>query len=602
MTIRSDFFSAAQEEVLQELASKPYLSFLKSDIYLIAIQRMQRVGCDNSREAFIANSGQESPPIITSAITPPTEPALAAVNAVVQRMPLPSLPEGQELVRASLKTASATMGSSRSLSSNRGGVRVRGPPPQTFITRLEGPIPPSTTGVAASQMAKAHASMMRYRQVPNPPNPYHTDYVTVVPNSAQDSELHSMSTDTDTQVSGADPLERIPTQRISRHEKHRDKTLRSQNLLQNQGRTGSTDQLEFIPRTQQQPKPGGSALAEGQPNPSKDFSEFANLLVDKLEQWQQTDECFRRVITTLQSVENEGPPAADSGISVNSGAGAVGGQGRASFTHQQLKTALREIEGLSLADNDQSILDQHVSRIWSETPNRSPGGVSPSGAPQAVMPNFSQQQLQWPPNNPARPSSRDMHSFQRGAVGRSSSASRTSGRDIQLTSSEKVSQWNINGGGGGSGVFVDIDQRDPCKYKKPSHSVLSGGGKSSTKSKTRTGNLPPVGMSSSQPPTMERPDRGLAVGISNTALNMAGVPSGIISDSQRQSANGNRVSSMTMSQPAGQGSARSVPIVGGSIGRKMPPPRNSSLPQSKTDLFFVSEVITNFYVFQTKGR
>ena len=54
-----------------------------------------------------------------------------------------------------------------------------------------------------------------------------------------------------------------------------------------------------------------------------------------------------------------------------------------------------------------------------------------------------------------------------------------------------------------------------------------------------------------------------------------GLAVGILSESQRQIADGNRVLSMTtirrenLRESAGQGSARLVPTVGGSIGRKM---------------------------------
>lgn len=112
----------------------------------------------------------------------------------------------------------------------------------------------------------------------------------------------------------------------------------------------------FIPRTQR--------VSREQTAPV-DVEKFAEVLKRKLELVQKERDLDNKLKATLDCDLGDAPGDA-SGFS-------AGGGGLA----RSLPDAIR-YKMMIDDDNDQAILDQHVSRVWSDlTPSRTPGGASP---------------------------------------------------------------------------------------------------------------------------------------------------------------------------------------------------------------------------------
>ncbi|XP_017131608.1 axin isoform X2 [Drosophila elegans] len=176
------------------------------------------------------------------------------------------------------------------------------------------------------------------------PSTTNTSYV---PNSRVDSERASVSsggrTDSDTMSISSCSMDGRPyIQR--RHSSTESKAIR-QSAMANK----ETNTFQVIPRTQR--------LHSNEHRPLKE-DELVALLIPKLEEVKR-----KRDLEERARERNPGAPLLSNE--------------RSSASDRAFAEAIREKFALD-EDNDQDILDQHVSRVWKDqTPHRSPGTMSP---------------------------------------------------------------------------------------------------------------------------------------------------------------------------------------------------------------------------------
>ncbi|XP_013791749.1 axin-1-like [Limulus polyphemus] len=198
------------------------------------------------------------------------------------------------------------------------------------------------------------------------PNPYHVKYATVLPTSAQDSELQSLSSDaqTDDTMSLTDGS----TVDCGPNLSSRTQLKRHQRAVKKNA-SFNKDHQAIIPRTQRPPKEFTSPVSQ---------QEFAEILIQKLlklKNERETQEKIEDSLKKLEIVEEKATLLSSVSHSV----------GRFAGIPPQLLTATIKEKQEVTEENDQSILDQHVSRVWNDsshhTPNRSPNQFSPHPRP-----------------------------------------------------------------------------------------------------------------------------------------------------------------------------------------------------------------------------
>lgn len=212
---------------------------------------------------------------------------------------------------------------------------------------------------------EAYAGMFYQRPYHSPflshPNNPHVVYNSYNPVSRQDSELQSLSSDartesdnmslTDSSIDGMSSIGRARSSR-RQHLRHCRQMKESASLNRD-----PFAHRTIIPRTQILPKESTSLKPEA----------FAAILIQKLECVKKEQEAQEKLDRKL--LEND--------LDREDGPGSEPGVADTAVSSRALADALREKLQVE-DDNDQDILDQHVSRVWSDlTPSRSPGFSSP---------------------------------------------------------------------------------------------------------------------------------------------------------------------------------------------------------------------------------
>lgn len=309
VTLDQSVFDSAQEEVLNYIRNNTYPLFLKSDLYVQYVQQ----GGKSPKGSSNSSSGSNS------------------VRPV--SVPLPTLPEDQEL-------NTNTVSQSHSV--------------------IPGPLvkPPSSCRYSRPESSWRTETITGYghyvdRNVSN--YPHHISYAPV---SAQDSELHSLSSEatTDDTVSVTDSsLDGIPIHSKSSYKYHH-RALQKR-AEQNQESRDTAIHQQFIPRTERAPK--DSNIAE------VDAKKFASMLIERLEKIQLEQEREEKLRESIRCI-SESEESEDKNVSVTSASSKL-----------IPSIPLMPIDD-ELAD---SILEEHCSRIWEssaqQTPCRSPGRHSP---------------------------------------------------------------------------------------------------------------------------------------------------------------------------------------------------------------------------------
>ncbi|KAI9552938.1 hypothetical protein GHT06_020823 [Daphnia sinensis] len=352
-TLDAHIFDEAQKDVEDIIRSSVYVNFLNSDVYLSYIQSMQNGLPDSPRSGRSQGGGSES--TAKSSVAPD----LLVTGAVDDRGPhpgpLPTLHEDSELAYPPVevnKPIQLTLEALMATKQDRMNVEIR-------------PVGGPYTGSRVVH------------------NPYHAPYAPYNPVSRQDSEISSDAHTDDTRSltdSSVDGSMLFYPAKPSRHQLRKAAQKMKNDCMRN--RDPSINQ-PFIPRTHR-PPPKDQQMTPQQPH------EFAALLIQKLEAVKRERESEEKLLRIVAERDSEA-----SGLDEPCPQGARLRPG-SECSARVLAEALSKIAPSNEADT-QSILDNHVQRIWADqTPLRSPGAPSP-------RPWSPENRRRLPPNSVALP-------------------------------------------------------------------------------------------------------------------------------------------------------------------------------------------------------
>nr|XP_023025765.1 axin isoform X1 [Leptinotarsa decemlineata] len=310
-------FDKAQSIVEHLIYETTYQNFLKSDLYL---QNLQNVQSSSSSSSEFSN--------VLSNLNVPD--------------PLPTLHEDMELIMNPPVHLSHTSGNgSVSTGYHTPNVGATGP---VRLTRDSLLISQKRRAAEVRPKSEAVASMFMYRSAAAGA---HAAYNSYNPNSRQDSELHSLSshsdarTESDNMSMTSSSVDGRSLGRTSRRKAVMEARKTREYAALNQ--ETNMNQI-LIPRTQR------VDTKQCQP---MDRDTFASILIEKLEAVKLSQEKQELLERKLKESDSMGSMS--------------------DIQSRELANAIREKLQLE-DDNDQDILDQHVSRVFSDlTPAMSPG-------------------------------------------------------------------------------------------------------------------------------------------------------------------------------------------------------------------------------------
>lgn len=401
--MNQQIFDGAQEEVEDRMTRTTYRNFLTSELYLNYVQSMQTGESDFSAKC----SGSHSSTSSISGKGPPGDDSghfSVAPDSEKVSGGLSSHSNQPTTAKLSDNTSDSTSGISDTSS---GSIALPCPAPNASINQSlddseihetpsqlvsnlstlptlhensELDLTSASTGDKQLGALTSHALMATQKrrhlkpeaqaglfqmqsQMGRVPHPYHANNSAYNPVSRQDSELQSLSSDnqtTDDNMSSFTENSSLYSYRNITSKKHLRRQVRK---MQEQSRhnrelssTANTahQQSTFIPRTARVPVEATQQLPPAQ---------FAAILTQKLEKVKRDQELNEKLSRKL----SEDTKSMVSGVSQDS--------------NRSLADILRE-KLIVPDDSDQSILDDHVSRIWTDkTPLRSPG--DPTGRPRS---------------------------------------------------------------------------------------------------------------------------------------------------------------------------------------------------------------------------
>uniref|UniRef100_A0A182J0N8 Uncharacterized protein n=1 Tax=Anopheles atroparvus TaxID=41427 RepID=A0A182J0N8_ANOAO len=392
LVLSRDIFDKMQSRVADIISETTYPHFLQSDLYLQYVQNMQSCSSSSSVIGSGSNSNLGAPTGSTSGAGGGASGSAHGAGAggsnngsgsggsgggsssnsngmmmgygmpcslttssstsdlfVLTSSSLPTVHEDAELVNAdSIEQLYGATGpgldSLMALSGPSNNPPLLAPPPGAMA-------PPSATSSSKVPMTLTKNALMatqKRRLEMRPPGTrgysVYTAYAPYNPVSRRDSELASLSsgrTDSDTMSHSSISTDGRPHAQRKHHHHHHssmERRIMRENALTNE----EIDTFSIIPRTHRH--------TQKQPPPM----EFAKILINKLECIAREQEKDELLCKKLQEAE----------LSDRS-------------QNKVLADAIRQKLQVD-DDNDQDILDQHVSRVWSDlTPSRSPGTMSP---------------------------------------------------------------------------------------------------------------------------------------------------------------------------------------------------------------------------------
>merc|ERR1719228_1250347 len=412
--IDQHIFDSAQIEVEERMTRTTYRNFLASEMYLNYIQSMQTGESDfsakcsgsHSTESSISGRGPTGddsghfsahPDIEKSKSSQSLASTRAGVSSALSN-PSSSAPLAGDLTSDSTSGVSDTSSMAHppappapNTSANQSNLEEESPAyqshivhsttlpaihenseldldePDTTVPSLPASLLTSLTSQSLSFTAKKRHSVKPesqagvYLQGARVPHPYHAYNSAYNPVSRQDSELQSLSSDaqtTDDNMSSftensshySNPYRAITNKKYLRKQARK---MQEQSRHNRESVPGQHSQNTFIPRTARMPTEASNQLPP---------AEFAAILTQKLEKLKREQELNEKLTKKLSE---------DSASMVSQG------------SNKSLADILREkLYVPDDMDGDQSILDEHVSRIWTDkTPLRSPG--DPSGRPRS---------------------------------------------------------------------------------------------------------------------------------------------------------------------------------------------------------------------------
>uniref|UniRef100_A0A182MAH8 Uncharacterized protein n=1 Tax=Anopheles culicifacies TaxID=139723 RepID=A0A182MAH8_9DIPT len=365
LELTPDIFDQMQADVANIIAETTYPHFLQSDLYLQYVQNMQ----SSSSSSSVIGSGSNCS-IAAAAAVPSTSGGAGSSVAGSSHGGIGGS-SGSAGAGASCSLTSSSSTSELFLHSSSALPTVHedaelanadsieqlygatGPGLDSHMALVAPPlVPPSTTGstskVPMTLTKDALMATQKRRLEMRPPGPrgysVYTAYASYNPVSRRDSELASLSsgrTDSDTMSLSSISTDGRPHSQRKHHNHHHssiERRMMRENALTNE----EVDTFSIIPRTHRH--------TQKQPPPM----EFAKILINKLENVAREQEKDEVLCKKMQEAE----------LSDRS-------------QNKVLADAIRQKLQVD-DDNDQDILDQHVSRVWSDlTPSRSPGTMSP---------------------------------------------------------------------------------------------------------------------------------------------------------------------------------------------------------------------------------
>ncbi|KAK7868462.1 hypothetical protein R5R35_011211 [Gryllus longicercus] len=325
-------FDSVQSEVERLINETTYPNFLKSDMYLQHVQVMQ-----NGELSSGSSSGSSG-----SSSGGREHSGMGLGSA------LPTLHEDAELV------------TSCSGGGSMGGTPVTG--------QTHDPLPLTRDMLMATQKRRAfelrpkpeaYAGMyLQHAHYQYHPPHAHPAYSSYNPVSRQDSELQSLSSDARTESDNMSLTDSsVDGMSVGRNRMSKKQYIRQCKQIKESASMNRDPYMHHtvIPRTQRIQK---EQIYPMRPN------EFAAILIEKLEVVKKDQEAQDKLDRKLQEGEMVG--GCDESCVMDPVS-----------APRTLADAIRE-KLMVDDDSDQAILDQHVSRVWSDlTPSRSPGLVSP---------------------------------------------------------------------------------------------------------------------------------------------------------------------------------------------------------------------------------
>lgn len=386
-------FNQAQREFEQFLQRSAYPKFLQSDLYVEHVEKCHALATAASEAASAAavsegtpsrgddgqNSGGSSEEL-SAAAEGPGAAAADSGSGEEDSSPPPMLPPlGLEILPTVKEDEELSTGASPAPLTRRNVRKLYryGEQLPRLVTRLASEATSAVRPKSGGAAGGASSSL-------GVPHPYHVNNSSFVPPSAQDSELHSLSSGAYTDDTGTD-VDSVPPaaapcsasavkESLIQRATHRMSIRKNANINRD-----SLGEHVLIPRTQMEHP---YSLAEK--NPEK----FATSIIEKLHAVKKQLDCGERLerfhraqAEDFPAAPPRGPPLSGAGVvapSASSGGGApVPGSGvplgpapaNPGFCERLLGIPAEEV-------SSQSILDEHVSRVFdsplSHTPPRAP--------------------------------------------------------------------------------------------------------------------------------------------------------------------------------------------------------------------------------------
>ncbi|KAK9883204.1 hypothetical protein WA026_001396 [Henosepilachna vigintioctopunctata] len=332
-------FDEAQLQVENEINSTTYPNFLQSDIYLQCLEAVQ-----NSSLPFNVEAGADSN---SEAVGTREIENLDSLSCPIGS--LPTVHEDLEFVSKPFLSYSQTPGTNAST-----GYHTPNLHQPLKLTKDLLLLSQQHRAVDLRPQTEAYASLFLYRNMGA-----HAAYNSYNPVSRQDSEMQSLSSRSDVRTESDNMSmtdSSVDGRTLSRTIK-RKTALEAKRAKESAAVNRETHMHQtIIPRTQR--------MDARKAEPPRDPQQFANILIKKLETISEKD-----VEQELDRRRKE-----SESMSLPDDKHRIEPQSRALANVLKEKLLLLQPDD----DDDQDILDQHVSRVFSDlTPSRSPGVVSP---------------------------------------------------------------------------------------------------------------------------------------------------------------------------------------------------------------------------------
>ncbi|XP_039453523.1 axin isoform X1 [Culex pipiens pallens] len=349
-----DVFDQMQENVVSIISSTTYPNFLQSDLYLQYVQNMQTSSGSGSGGGScisiplgVAAAAAASSSSAGGAVSSMTSSSSTSELISYSSSALPTLHEDSELLvnADSIEQLYGATGPAIAASSLSVTSGVSGSGSASSCTSMSTSKPAMTLTKDALRATEKRRLEMR----PSGPRAgfsVYTKYSSYNPVSRRDSEQASLSsgrTDSDTMSLSSISTDGRPHPH-NMHRNHHQASLERRLIHENAMVNSELNRHAIIPRTQRMNQ---------KPLPKEEFVSQLMSKLEKVKKLQDNDELLGK---KLQEADQ----------STNSQSN--------KFFAEQIRQKL-QVED----ETDQDILDQHVSRVFSDlTPNRSPGRVSPS--------------------------------------------------------------------------------------------------------------------------------------------------------------------------------------------------------------------------------